>query len=231
MKIAFAPAGKHLAGDHVLVVAPKTCFGPRGRGRGALGKWLSAGDAELAMALGGEASPGLQGGTASSRTAGGQRLTVAVLPDEVSRHNAPSRAEAIRRTVAAAGLPRAGRCAVLLVLDDAAHVLAAVNAVGRALPTFSAKSGQKPAGTLALACATANGAALPVPALARDVATTARAMAELVDTPPTDLDPQALAAAAKRLLRGRRGVTVREFVGPALLRQKLGGIQDRKSVV
>jgi probable aminopeptidase NPEPL1 len=52
----------------------------------------------------------------------------------------------------------------------------------------------------------------------------ARQAAHLVDTPPTELDPAALAAAARRLLRPLRGVAVKEIAGPALLRAGLGGI-------
>ena len=127
--------------EHVLVVASKTCFGPRARGAGALTRWLSPEAARLATALGEEATPGLLGGLASSRTAAGHRLTVAALHDTPSRHAAPSRAEAIRKVTAAAGLAAGAASAVLVVLDDADHTLAAVNAIGRALPTFTRKSG------------------------------------------------------------------------------------------
>jgi probable aminopeptidase NPEPL1 len=57
------------------------------------------------------------------------------------------------------------------------------------------------------------------------IVTHARAAAGLVDTPPTELDPATFAAAAKkRVLRPVRGVKVKELVGDALLRAKLGGI-------
>jgi probable aminopeptidase NPEPL1 len=65
---------------------------------------------------------------------------------------------------------------------------------------------------------------VPVDAHAAAIVARAREAAVFVDTPPTELDPAAFAAAAKKLLKGVRGVTVREIAGDALLRAGLGGI-------
>jgi probable aminopeptidase NPEPL1 len=178
----------------------------------------------LAQQLGDEATPGLLGGLATSRTPAGKRLTVGVLPDQVSRHNTPARAESVRKLVAGSGLGSAETAAVLVVLDDAAHALAVANAIGRALPTFTAKSQPKAAGALAIACCLADGEAIAIAPATQSIVARAREAAHFVDTPPTELDPAAFAAAAKRLLRPLRSVRVREIVGDALLRQKLGGI-------
>ena len=213
-----------LAADHLLVIAPKATFGPRQRDRGTFAKLLDKELAALVQQLGDEASPGLLGGAATSRTAAGKRLTTGALADEVSRHAAPSRAEGIRRLVAGSGIGGSKNAAVLIVLEDADHALATVNAIGRALPTFTAKSAAKPAGTLAVHCVLANGTAVAIDATMRDIVTRARFAAHLVDTPPTDLDPAALATAAKQALRSLRGVTIKELVGDALLKAKLGGI-------
>ncbi|MBL8730396.1 MAG: leucyl aminopeptidase family protein [Planctomycetes bacterium] len=225
MHFSFPSPGRPLPSvDHLLVVAPKACFGPRARGARALTQLLGKELAALAMELGREAAPGLLGGTATSRTAAGKRLTVGALPDEPSRHAAASRAEGIRKVTAAAHLPANGSSAVLLVLDDAAHALAAANAIGRALPTFTSKSAAKTGGKLAIHCVLRDGRPVALDAHTRDVVARAREAAHLVDTPPTELDPAAFAAAAKRLLRPLRTVTVREITGDALLRAKLGGI-------
>ena len=213
-----------LAADHLLVIAPKATFGPRQRDRGTFTKLLGKELAALVQQLGDEATPGLLGGAATSRTAAGKRLTVGALADEVSRHAAPSRAEGIRKLVAGSGLAGSKHAAVLVVLDTAEHVLATANAIGRALPTFTAKSTAKAPGTLAVFCVLANGTAVPIDAGVRDIVERARAAAHLVDTPPTELDPQAFATAAKKALRSLRGVRTKEIVGDALLRAKLGGI-------
>ena len=225
MHLTFARDARSLAGaGHVLVIAPKACFGPRARGAAALHALLGKADAALALLLGSEASPGLLGGLATSRASGKQRLSVAALADTMSRHDSPARAEAIRKVAAAAGLDPAGKNAVLLVLDDFAHVLPACNAIGRALPTFTQKTGGKKEGSLAIVCALTNGKVLSVDPGVQTVVHTARAAAQLVDTPPTELDPANFAAAARKMLRPLRGVQVREIVGDALLRARLGGI-------
>ena len=101
MKFVYADTPAALAGaEHLLVLAPKTSFGPRARAAGALAHWLPKELQALAQELGAEASPGLLGGAATSRTGKGTRLTVGALADQPSRHNAPSRAEGIRRLVA-----------------------------------------------------------------------------------------------------------------------------------
>ncbi|MDO8349288.1 MAG: leucyl aminopeptidase family protein [Planctomycetota bacterium] len=224
MELTFARDARAIASaGHVLVVAPKACFGPRARGSTALHGLLGKAEAALALQLGAEATPGLLGGLATSR-AGKQRLTVAALADTMSRHDSPARAEAIRKVTAAAGLDPAGKNAVLLVLDDFAHVLPACNAVGRALPTFTQKTGAKKGGSLAIVCALQNGRVLSVDPGVQGVVHAARTAACLVDTPPTELDPAAFAAAAKKMLRPLPAVQVREIVGDALLRARLGGI-------
>jgi len=225
MKFTFANEGRVLAAaDHCLILASKACFGPRARGSAAIRKLLDKPTAELAMQLGAEASPGLLGGLATSRTAAKKRLTVGALADTMSRHNSQARAEAIRKVTASAGLAASGKNAVLLLLDDASHVVPAVNAIGRALPTFSQKSGRAAPGTLSIVCALTNGTVLKVAPDVQDLVATARFAAHLVDTPPTELDPAALATAARNLLKPLRTVKLKEIVGDALLRSKLGGI-------
>jgi probable aminopeptidase NPEPL1 len=225
MKLLFgSDLAKLVAADHLLVLAKKSCFGPRARGAGAFEKLLGTPLAALVIELGREADPGLLGGLATSLQGSDKRLTVGALADTTSRHATPARAEAIRKLVAAAGLSASGSHAVLLVLDDAAHVLPAVNAVGRALPTFTHKSQAKTGGKLAIVCAAQNGTILDVDAATRDIVEHARAAAHLVDTPPTELDPAAFAAAAKKVLKPLPGVRVREFAGDALLQQGLAGI-------
>lgn len=223
MKFTFVADSKQLlAADHLLVVAPAATFGPRSRSRSSLAKLLDPPTAALVMELGREVAVGLLGGTATSRL-GNKRVTVGVLPDAVSRHASGTRAESIRKLAAAAGL-RGGKGAVLLCLDEAAHQVAACNAVGRALPDFSLKSRRQAPGSLTIACALPEGAFVKVNAQTRDVVQRGREAARFVDTPPTDLNPGAFATAAKKLLRAVPGVKVSEVVGDALLKKKLGGI-------
>ncbi|MBL8733951.1 MAG: leucyl aminopeptidase family protein [Planctomycetes bacterium] len=226
MKLHFAAAPKvAAAADHLLVIAPAACFGPRSGLATVLRRHLGADDVALVMRLGAEATPGLLGGTATSlRKNGKQRLTVAALADKTSRHASPARAEAIRRVVNSAGLAGSGDRGVLLVLEHADHVLPAISHVARALPTFSRKSKAKAEGTLHVACLHQKGGPLAPDAAAITLVTRAREAAAFVDTPPTELDPATFAAAAKRLLRGQRAVKVTELVGDTLRQKGLGGL-------
>ena len=89
MKLVYASKPANLAGaDHLLVLAPKTSFGPRARAAGAFAKWLEKPLHVLVQELGAEASPGLLGGGSTSRTSLGSRLSVGALADTPSRHNA-----------------------------------------------------------------------------------------------------------------------------------------------
>lgn len=152
------------------------------------------------------------------------RLVLGNLPEKFSRHASPARAEPIRRAVDAAGLGSKGKAAILLVLDDAEHVTAAVNAVGRALPLYTAKTGKKSTLRVQLFAVDRKGQDLEIPDYARSVLAATRDSAELVDTPPTDLNPKAYAARVKELLKPLANVKVTEVVGDKLAAEGLNGI-------
>ena len=164
------------------------------------------------------------GGTATSFTGAEPKVLVAgVLPDEVSRHNSPARADAIRHVVSNSGATKAkGKTGIVLVLDDAEHAVAAVNAVGRALPSYTSKtSGTK--GRVQIWLVDTEGNKIAAPAVANAVLQSARDAAEQVDTPPTELNPEAFAARAKALLAPLK-VKVEEIVGDDLIKAGLNGI-------
>ena len=207
------------APNGVVIVAPKRNFNAK-RFPKLLGKKLD----NLAVELAKDVGAGDLGGSASTLTGTDPRtLAVAVLPDKVSRHNTPSRAEAIRRTVSAAGGGR-GKTAIILMLDEASHCLAAVNAVGRAFPTYSAKTGRKGQGRVQVFAVDTAGKEIEIPDVARSTMAAARDMAELVDTPPTELNPTAYSERARAMLAELDGVEVTEYVGDELLDNGLGGI-------
>ncbi len=223
MKFTYPRDGKALgSAAHVLVVAAKNCFGPRKRAA-AFAKLLKKDTAALVHELGGEAGTGLLGGTSTSRL-GKQRITVGALADDFSRHNCAARAESVRKVTAGAALGNAAKNAVLLVLDDESHLVAAVNAVGRALPVFSMKSKPTGNGSVAIVAATRAGKLVAIGKDVQNLVHNAREAARLVDTPPTDLDPAALAREAKKMLRSIKGVKITEITGDKLLEKKLGGI-------
>ena len=203
----------------VAVVGPKRIFTPKRFPR-LMGKRLD----DLAVALSKEANPGLLGSTAT--TLAGKdihTLAVGVLPDEVSRHNSPSRAESIRRVVSELPGGR-GKTAIIVVLDDPSHILAAMNAIGRAYPTFTRKTGSAPKERVQVFAVDHDGRPIEIPDIAKLTMDTTRACAELVDTPPTDLNPEAYGERAHAMLAELPNVEVEEIVGDDLLEHGLGGI-------
>ncbi|MBK8978973.1 MAG: leucyl aminopeptidase family protein [Planctomycetes bacterium] len=150
------------------------------------------------------------------------QLHVVQLPATVSRHNAPSRAEALRRAVREIA-PR-GRVAVVVLADDATHALPLAVAVGRAIPLVDRKSRTNESGPLRIAIVGPDGKPLKIAAELSETVDATRAAARLVDLPPSELTPGVLAREARALLRGLEHVSIREVRGDKLLDEGLGGI-------
>jgi probable aminopeptidase NPEPL1 len=204
----------------LLLIGPAHLLEAKGKPRPLLGRRLDA----LVRDLASDLDPGDRGAVATTLGTDGLRwLHVAALPERLSRYNSPARADSIRHVVSQAGLGLKGKIAVLLLLDDPAHALAAVNAVSRALPAYSAKS--KPSSLrVQLLAVDAHGREVAIDKPTRQIVHMARTAAELVDTPPSELDPAALAARVRELTSELPGVELEELVGPALAEHGLWGI-------
>jgi probable aminopeptidase NPEPL1 len=222
IKIRFVDSATAVASvrDTFCVIAPR-----RRLARGVNLGFRSREAGEWIAHLVRETSPGDLGALATSSTrAIPARMAVGVLPDDVSRHDSPARAEMIRRAVSGAGFGARGTHGLLILLDDPSHALAAANAVCRALPSFSLKSKREREAELQVAFVDADDRLVRLSNSERAVCEGAREMAALVDTPPTDLDPAHLAAAARRFLKGVARVKINEIVGRDLVAAKLNGI-------
>ena len=167
---------------------------------------------------------GAMGSTLVKPTGDGPRwLHVGVLPQKLSRYNTAARADSIRQVVASASFGKSGKVAILLVLDDADHVTAAVNAVARALPQWSAKA--KPSKVrIQIGAIGRDGKDIAIDEAAQATAQCARDSAELVDTPPSELNPDGFAARARALLKPIKGLKITEIKGNKLLDAGMGGI-------
>ena len=221
--LSFAPNASSLVQGcrALLVVAPASTFASD-----AFPALLPGPAQALLLELAREQKPGDLGAVAATLTgtAEPRKLFVGVLPDGGSRYNSPARAESVRRVVAGADLGSSGKAGIVLVLADPAHVLPAVNAVGRAFPVYTSKSA--PASTLAIhvLAVDLSGQAIPIGPEVEVTMHATRTAAGLVDTPPTDLDPEAFAARAREELAGLAHVEIKEIVGDALLAERLHGI-------
>ncbi|MFT5733889.1 MAG: putative aminopeptidase NPEPL1 [Planctomycetota bacterium] len=217
--------------DALLIIAPKSRFDD-----GSFLDALPEPVMRLALDLASDLDPGLTGIAAGTLTGDAPRkLAIGVLPDEVSRHNSPARAEAIRRVVAQSSTGKSGSAAILMVLDQEEHFPAAACGVARALPLFQltrkkgaapagAKAESKPVPKLGIMAIGPDEAPIAPPKWLQSVMDYSREAGRLVDTPPTDLNPKAFQDEAAKLLRGVTGLTRKAFVGDALLRAGLGGI-------
>jgi probable aminopeptidase NPEPL1 len=202
---------------NLFVIAPaKTLTKKR------LPKLLDRKRTELLLELAKDTKPGARGAVATTLASTPRWLTLGVLPDTLSRHNSPSRADCIRHVVSRAKLGGSGKTGIVLVLDDPAHALAACNAVARALPGFSRKAAPGKL-RVQVAAITAEGEPVPIDEVVQTTVEHSRLAASLVDSPPTELDPEGLAKAAREMLK-IPGVRVREIVGDKLLAAGLRGI-------
>lgn len=222
--LTFARTPKALSNGarHLVVIAPTRRLAknriPASIGPAKLRRQIS----ELAR----ENEAGERGASGTTLTGGKPaRLTVLVLPDDVSRYNAPSRAETITRLLGAVDLGSKGKVAVLLILDDAEHLLPAANAVGRAIPLYTAKSGSHPPRVQLLAVDPKGEVVKPDTVVEATVIAT-RESAQLVDTPPTELDPAEFSRRAQQILGELEGVVVKEITGDALVKHGLMGIHS-----
>lgn len=152
------------------------------------------------------------------------KIVLGVLPDQGSRHNSPSRAEAAAVAAAGAGLVGKG-AAVVVCLEEPGHALALASAVARALPLFSRATGKKDQpGPVSFVAVDPKGQATLLSAVDRATVERLRWAAQLVDTPTSELHADDFEKAVRQAAKGLKGVSVRAITGPALLQQGLGGI-------
>jgi probable aminopeptidase NPEPL1 len=161
---------------------------------------------------------------------GPDRIVVTLLPDRVSRHNAPSRADAAMaaaRSAELAGL----HAAVVACVEAPEHAPALALAVARALPLFdrktngTAKGGKRrKKGHLAFLALDENGAPVSLSRTDKAEIEAARWAASLVDTPTADLTTADFERAVRKAARGIEHLRITTIKGGALLEHGLGGI-------
>ncbi len=164
---------------------------------------------------------------------GPDRIVLGLLPDRVSRHNSPARADAVFTAAAAARLV-GKNAAVIACLDEDAHGLPVARAVARALPLYSrATKKPRPGGKgaarrrkpkVAFFAMDREGVAVSLARPDREVVERSRWAAELVDTPTADMTTADFEKAVRKAARNLDHVRVKAIVGPALLEKKLGGL-------
>lgn len=154
-----------------------------------------------------------------------RRVTVGVISGAGSRHNCPARPDLVARIVSGSGLRPGAKVAALFCLEEEDHAEATLTGLARGLPLFDRKtSGEGSETKLQILLLDPDGEPVRLSADEKTRVNLVREAAMMVDTPPSELHPEAFAAEAKRLLEEIERVTVKEIIGPALARNKLGGI-------
>ncbi len=164
--------------------------------------------------------PGDSGRVATTWTPGTPaRVTAAVLPDVCSRHNDGARAWAIPSLVQ--GAAQKGNVGIVVAVDEPEHAAAAVLAVARALPTFSATTSSIERDVRILVLPR-RGAA-PAPDVLQIAADAVRLAAHLTDEPPDTLGCDLLVERARKLAADV-GASVTVLRGEELREQGFGGL-------
>ena len=175
-------------------------------------KLLGKGSDGLFLELARDVNAGNKGACASTLTGKEPRQFIAgVLPNKLSRYNAPSRSESIKHVVQASGIASGkGKASILLLLDDPSHLQAAVHAVAGAFPLFSERTGPKSSRRIQILVMDCDSNVLEVDPVTRSVAEYTRDSAALVDTPPCELHPAEFARRAKEMLSEIPGVKIKD---------------------
>ena len=225
--IGFASSTKTLlkGAKTLAVIGPASRFEQRSFAK--IGATLGSKLAALVVDLAEDVEPGDMGGSATSLSgADPRRVGVGVLPDRLSRYNSETRSECVRRVVAqikaSPGVAK-GKLSILLIVDDPAHVTALAIAVGRCFPQYSGKSTEPKDPKVQLLAVDHQGEIVKPDSHVLGIVAAVRDSAELVDMPPGELNPEAMAARARALL-GDLDVEIQEIVGAELSKRRLGGI-------
>jgi probable aminopeptidase NPEPL1 len=215
-----SPADALKRSDQLLLLAPARLLKKEW-----LSRVLPAPLVRRALGIARDLRPGAMGQIAESLDdAAPRRLVVASLPDELSRHNSPTRQEAIAACTRRAALR--GRPAVIAAVDDPAHAVAAAIGICRSFPLYDRRTGRDDgkARGVAVVLADGRGNAVPLDAEGTALVEGSRWAARLVDTPPAELNTADFVREARTWLRGVRGLRVQVLAGAALERAGLDGI-------
>lgn len=171
-----------------------------------------------------DARPGDMGQSRSLYADGAVRqINVGILPTRASRHNCPTRPDAISAIVRRA-TPSGERVAVLVAVATADEAIAAACAVGRALPAYTRKtsSANKKRRVVQVGIIALDGGTVDVDEVTA-VAEGVRFAARLVDAPTSELDTEAFVDVARETA-ARVGGEVTVIEGEALGQGGFGGL-------
>ena len=161
------------------------------------------------------------------------KLVFAVLPSKSSRHNSPFQPHAVSALLGTA--VGSGSARVNFLLEEEWQIGPLACAIARAFPLYSSKQKSASAGDEDRVISIeflSSGASGPPTRVTNEARLRAAAVAadgvrlagKLVDTPPQEMDTEALVAEARRVSAGLHGVRFEAVIGRELEAKGYGGI-------
>lgn len=151
-----------------------------------------------------------------------EQIVAAVLPNSVSRNNTMTRKEFIYQKTKE--LEGADNPVVVIGLDSAEHYPAAAHAIARHLMYAKRKGNKKHRPTFHVIAIDAQGKVIEADDKVEEAARSIAWACEIVDTPPTEMNPKTFSAEIKQLAGSLTNVSVKEFVGEKLKSEGLMGV-------
>lgn len=150
------------------------------------------------------------------------RLQVTVLTNKFSRGASPSNKEWIYQALST--IDSSSKSLVIFVLDQPENYIGAVSAVSRCLRSFSLKTPAKKDGETSIISFDTDGEFISADKEVVATSESTRWVCELVDRPPSDLNPKAYSQNIKSFFKGSKNVSIKEISGKKLVTEKLMGI-------
>lgn len=172
-----------------------------------------------------EVSAGPKGKAITTYTgkANPEKLTVVIMPDQISRYNSPTCREFIYQNTAE--LTKAKNPLVICALEDEEHYLGTVCAIGRHLHPYTRKSNASndKKAIHAVVVDKAHKILKPDEAILATLEGL-NLSCSIIDTPPEEMNPDSLSKLLKKRFSSNPKVKIKEIVGERLLSNKMGGI-------
>ena len=151
-----------------------------------------------------------------------RQVRFACLPKSISRHNSPTRKQAIFELLS--NLSGTGATAIVLVLEDAAHYAAAAGAIARHEKLYSRKTKKdKKDKSFHVLAMDEQLKLIPADPTVQATASGVSWAAKMLDMPPEELNPKSFSAEIKKWVKNDQ-VKFKEIAGAKLLDENLGGI-------
>jgi probable aminopeptidase NPEPL1 len=151
-----------------------------------------------------------------------EQLTLAVLPNQVSRGNSPTRKSWIYQY--SEDLEADPAPAVMVIVDDQDHAAAAVSALARRLRLYNRQKSAPQKRQIHLLLADRTGQVFEADNQVKSLGETVAWTCRICDTAPADMNPRTLSKEIRKLFKDHEAVDVTEIKGDKLLDEHLNAI-------